>query len=97
MADVKTGSDSPGIEVRYFAAAADAAGREKDTIDLPGSADLGALRRVLVERYGPDMDRVLSVAAFLLEPGDGGTGELTRDLSRRAGQRVDVLPPFAGG
>ncbi|WP_019288433.1 MoaD/ThiS family protein [Rhodococcus pyridinivorans] len=92
MAEVTT-----GIEVRYFAAAADAAGREKDTIDLPEGADLGALRAVLVDRYGAGMERVLSVAAFLLEPGDGGTGELTRDLSRPAGSRVDVLPPFAGG
>lgn len=97
MVDVATRSGATGIEVRYFAAAADAAGREKDTIELPEGADLGALRTVLVERYGPDMSRVLSVAAFLLEPGDGGTGELTRDLTRPAGRRVDVLPPFAGG
>jgi len=92
VADVTT-----GIEVRYFAAAADAAGREKDTIDLSPDADLEALRAVLVDLYGADMERVLSVAAFLLGPGDGGSGELTRDLGRRAGSRVDVLPPFAGG
>lgn len=86
-----------GIEVRYFAAAADAAGCEKDTIELPAGADLGALRTVLVERYGPGMDRVLSVAAFLVDSGDGADGELTRDLTQPAGPRVDVLPPFAGG
>ncbi|UYP17679.1 MoaD/ThiS family protein [Rhodococcus sp. Z13] len=93
MADVTT-----GVEVRFFAAAVDAAGgREKDTVELPAGADLGALRAALVDRYGPDMDRVLTVAAFLLDPGEGGTGELTRDLGRPAGSRVDVLPPFAGG
>ena len=92
MADVVN-----GIEVRYFAAATDASGCEKETVALPAGSDLGALRAALVERYGPAMERVLSVAAYLVEPGEGGTGELTRDLSRPAGARVDVLPPFAGG
>lgn len=87
-----------GIEVRYFAAAADAAGRDKETVDLPGDADLGALRAALIGRHGPEMERVLSVAAFLIEPAEAsGSGELTRDLTVKAGPRVDVLPPFAGG
>jgi molybdopterin synthase sulfur carrier subunit len=85
-----------GIEVRYFAAAADAAGREKETVDLAVGSDLGALRAVLIERHGADMERVLSVAAYLVEPDSGG-GELTRDLTCPAGAKVDVLPPFAGG
>ncbi|WP_408015821.1 MoaD/ThiS family protein [Rhodococcus chondri] len=87
-----------GIEVRYFAAAADAAGRDKETIELPGGADLAALRAVLIDRHGFDMERILSVAAFLVEPGDAvGSAALTRDLTVEAGPRVDVLPPFAGG
>jgi molybdopterin converting factor small subunit len=85
-----------GIEVRYFAAAADAAGREKETVDLAVGSDLAALRAALIERHGADMERVLSVAAYLVEPGAGG-GELTRDLTYPAGAKVDVLPPFAGG
>lgn len=85
-----------GIEVRYFAAAADAAGREKETVDLAVGSDLAALRAALIERHGADMERVLSVAAYLVEPGAGG-GELTRDLTYPAGTKVDVLPPFAGG
>ncbi|WP_432794133.1 MoaD/ThiS family protein [Rhodococcus ruber] len=80
-----------GIEVRYFAAAADAAGVEKETVALPPTADLGALMAALVDRHGAEMARVLSVAAFLVD------SELTRDLGRAAGPAVDVLPPFAGG
>ncbi|WP_226438347.1 MULTISPECIES: MoaD/ThiS family protein [Rhodococcus] len=97
------GEQLNGIEVRYFAAAADAAGRDKETVDLPRGADLGALRAALLDRYGTDMRRVLSVAAYLVEPaGPGGSpsgvqGELTRDLTHPVGSRVDVLPPFAGG
>ncbi|KAB2584672.1 molybdopterin synthase sulfur carrier subunit, partial [Rhodococcus erythropolis] len=52
---------------------------------------LAELVAVLVGRYGPEMERVLSVSAFLV--GD----ELTRDVSRASGSAVDILPPFAGG
>lgn len=80
-----------GVSVRYFAAAADAAGCVKETLALPATADLGQVKSMLIGKYGPDMERVLSVAAFLVG------SELTRDLTRSAGSRVDVLPPFAGG
>lgn len=77
--------------MRYFAAAAEAAGCTKETLDLDPSSALGALKTALIERHGPDMERVLTVAAFLID------SELTRDLTRAAGAQVDVLPPFAGG
>ncbi|WP_070380633.1 MoaD/ThiS family protein [Rhodococcus sp. WMMA185] len=79
------------VSVRYFAAAADAAGCTKETIEFPAPADLGQVKSALLDRYGPDMERVLEVAAFLVG------SELTRDLTRPAGSQVDVLPPFAGG
>lgn len=75
--------------VRYFAAAADAAGVEEES--LPAVASVGALRAVLVERYGDAMARVLASGSFLVD------GVVSRDDSRSAGTRVDVLPPFAGG
>lgn len=80
-----------GIAVRYFAAAADAAGRSEETLDLPNGADLGQLKSALIARHGGDMERVLSVSAYLVD------SELTRDLARTAGAQVDILPPFAGG
>ncbi|MFC9787848.1 MoaD/ThiS family protein [Rhodococcus sp. NPDC127528] len=79
------------VVVRYFAAAADAAGRTEELVPLAVGATLGDLRAVLVDRHGPGMERVLGVAAFLQYD------ELTRDLATAASARVDVLPPFAGG
>lgn len=87
------------LEVRYFAAASDAAGRDLETIELPREADLGVLRDELVARYGDRMQQVLAVAAFLVESSGASPqgGMLTRDLGHPIGRRVDVLPPFAGG
>ncbi|MFC0452353.1 MoaD/ThiS family protein [Rhodococcus jostii] len=79
------------VSVRYFAAAAEAAGCTKEEVRVVVGASLADLRAVLVGRYGPSMERVLTVAAFLQDD------ELTRDLAVAAASRVDVLPPFAGG
>lgn len=79
------------VEVRYFAAAAEAADRPEETLELPDRADLADLRSALVERYGARMEKILGVAAYLVD------SELTRDLTRPVGAQVDVLPPFAGG
>ena len=75
--------------MRYFAAAADAAGREDET--LPAVATVGELRSLLASRYGSAMERVLASGSFLVD------GVVSRDDSRTIGTRVDVLPPFAGG
>ncbi|GGG05942.1 putative molybdenum cofactor biosynthesis protein D2 (MoaD2) / thiamineS [Rhodococcoides trifolii] len=77
--------------MRYFAAAADAAGTEKETVSLPDGADLAQLSAVLSDSHGSKLAEILSVSAFLV--GD----DLTRDRSVVVGPRVDVLPPFAGG
>ena len=83
--------ESTSVSVRYFAAAAEAAGCSKESVELPGGATLAVLAEALEQRHGAPMARVLSVAAFLVD------SELTRDRSRPAGGQVDVLPPFAGG
>ncbi|WP_152352753.1 MoaD/ThiS family protein [Brachybacterium subflavum] len=79
------------LSVRYFAAAADAAGTEQEAWDLGGEPTLGALRSQLVERYGDPMRRVLTTGSFLVD------GVVRRDDGPVGGDRVDVLPPFAGG
>jgi sulfur-carrier protein len=79
----------PAVLVRYFAAAADAAGREEES--LPRLATVGELRALLASRYGSAMERVLASGSFLVD------GVVSRDDSRTIGTRVDVLPPFAGG
>lgn len=79
------------VTVRYFAAAAEAAGCTEETFPLGAGASLGELRTALAARHGERMERVLAVAAFLQDD------ELTRDPAVPAAGRVDVLPPFAGG
>jgi molybdopterin synthase sulfur carrier subunit len=79
------------ITVRYFAAAAEAAGREEEQLDLEGAPTLGELRAVLGERYGADMRRVLASGSFLIDE------VVRRDPDCPLSAQVDVLPPFAGG
>ncbi|MEU4319551.1 MoaD/ThiS family protein [Nocardia fluminea] len=79
------------VEVRYFAAIADAVGKNTESLDLPDGATVADLRTTLAATYGSDIDSLVGVCAFLI--GD----ELTRDPSAMLRDRVDVLPPFAGG
>lgn len=76
--------------VRYFAAAAEAAGTQQEQII---AADLGTLVAGLVERHGAVLADVLRRSSLLHEGryvSDQAT-TLTPDAV------VDVLPPFAGG
>jgi molybdopterin synthase sulfur carrier subunit len=79
------------LHIRYFAAAADAAGCDEEQLDIANGATLGTLKSVLVERYGDLMARVIESGSFLID------GVVRRDPARALGSRVDVLPPFAGG
>ena len=74
--------------VRYFAAAADAAGVLEEQLQ---AGTVGELKTRLVERYGEQMARVVASGSFLID------GVVSRDDARELGARVDVLPPFAGG
>lgn len=75
------------VLVRYFAAAAEAAGREEEQ---HSAATLGELRDTLLTSY-PALAPVLAKGSFLVD------GIVTRDPTRTLGARVDVLPPFSGG
>jgi molybdopterin synthase sulfur carrier subunit len=80
------------VLVRYFAAAAEAAGLEEERFELGEAAGtVGALRDLLVDRYGPPMARVVANGSFLVD------GVVRRDPAAMLGAQVDVLPPFAGG
>lgn len=79
------------ITVRYFAAAAEAAGAEEELWDSEPPQTLAELRAALAERYGEPMARVLRGGSFLVD------GRVRRDDGAIGGGRVDVLPPFAGG
>lgn len=97
MADATTTAEPTArigttVLVRYFAAAAEAAGLEEERLELGGaSPTVGALRDLLVARYGPAMARVVANGSFLVD------GVVRRDPAATLGAQVDVLPPFAGG
>jgi molybdopterin synthase sulfur carrier subunit len=79
------------VRIRYFAAAADAAGREEEDLALADGTTLGTLKTLLGERYGAEMRTVLVSGSFLIDK------VVRRDADFPVGDRVDVLPPFAGG
>ena len=79
------------VTVRYFAAAAEAAGRQEEDLAFAAGSTLGDLRHKLEERYGEPMSRVLRSGSFLVDK------VVRRDAGHPLSERVDVLPPFAGG
>lgn len=74
--------------VRYFAAAAEAAGADAEDRDEP---TLLALRRAVIAEH-PALADILPRCAVLV---DGVRADDDRDLGDA--QLIDVLPPFAGG
>ncbi|MGO1183641.1 MAG: MoaD/ThiS family protein [Micrococcaceae bacterium] len=83
------------LTVRYFAAAAEAAGVTEEQLRL-AEPTLASLRAELTQRYGAPMAKVLRSGSFLVDGvvrRDGGA--LTAPAS--GALTVDVLPPFAGG
>ena len=79
------------VTVRYFAAAAEAAGLEEEQIVVEPDATLASLKAVLAARYGDQMRKVMDAGSFLIDQ------VVRRDPTAALSDRVDVLPPFAGG
>ena len=80
------------VTIRYFAAAAAAAGIETETLGLSSGTTVAEL----VEQLGardPELARVLVRCSFLAD------GVAVRDTAKAIAtpQTIDVLPPFAGG
>lgn len=80
------------VTVRYFAAARAAAGVESETIAVPAGATVAELVGGLAGR-DPSLATVLSRCSYLCD------GIAVKDDATvlRAGDTIDVLPPFAGG
>jgi molybdopterin converting factor small subunit len=79
------------VRVRFFAGAADAAGREEAVFD--GERSLGALRTDLTATYGPEFATVLERCSLMVD----GVRGASDDVVVTDAATVDVLPPFAGG
>ena len=78
------------MRVRFFAAAAEAAGREEQQV--ASESTLGDLLEGLRDEHGAEFARVLERCAIRV---DGAT--VGDDHMVTATATVDVLPPFAGG
>ncbi|MBU9763320.1 MoaD/ThiS family protein [Mycobacterium sp. TNTM28] len=80
------------VTIRYFAAAAAAAGVDTETLDLAKDATLATLVEQLSDRDG-ELARVLKRCSYLCD------GVAVRDMGKPVStpQTIDVLPPFAGG
>ncbi|HHU40438.1 MAG TPA: MoaD/ThiS family protein [Propionibacterium sp.] len=76
--------------VRFFAAAAEAAGTNTTQVD---AETLGGLQAALLDAHGPEFERVLARCSTLVD------GVRTEDPATPLGPGVvvDILPPFAGG
>lgn len=78
------------VEVRYFAAAADAAGKKEETLAVPTGYPVKWLRQHLIASYGAAMEKVLTDGTLLID------GVANHDDEGPIGHRVDVLPAYAG-
>ncbi|MEE6271797.1 MoaD/ThiS family protein [Georgenia sp. MJ206] len=100
----RTGGRAPGtarstaVHVRYFAAAAEAAGTSAEDVVLPDGASAADLRAAAGAAHGPDLARVLAISSLLVD----GVVRADEEAPLSTGPAgtpvdVDVLPPFAGG
>ncbi|MBA2694384.1 MAG: MoaD/ThiS family protein [Ornithinimicrobium sp.] len=76
--------------LRYFAAAAEAAGTAQETVI---GADVAGVLADAVDRHGPRLAHVVAHSSLLLD----GRYVQDRNVSLAEGDVLDVLPPFAGG
>jgi sulfur-carrier protein len=78
------------VNVRYFAAAAAAAGVDEETV---GPGTLSEIVERIGEKHGALMIKVLPACSFLVD----GLSTTDHQIKVDPGQSIDVLPPFAGG
>jgi molybdopterin synthase sulfur carrier subunit len=77
------------VQVRYFAAAKAATGVAEETRQLAEGRSIGAL----LDELGDDPRAVFARCSFILNE----VATTDRAIVLRDGDRLDVLPPFAGG
>ena len=86
------------VEVRYWAAAREAAGVEVDAIELesPGGCMLADVLAAVRLKHDERFARVLASSSLLV--GGVAVGHLApTEVALPDGSTVEVLPPFAGG
>ena len=85
--------------MRYFAAARAATGIDEERVDVADGITLGELAGMLELRHPESADGQATLGAVLTRCSFLRNGIATTDRSRALSpdDRVDVLPPFAGG
>jgi sulfur-carrier protein len=83
------------VTVRYFAAARAAAGAESETVTVPPGATVAELVDGLAAR-NTQLATVLRRCSYLCD-GIAVRDNAATSRRLRAGETIDVLPPFAGG
>lgn len=83
------------LRMRYFAAAAEAAGCERENLDVAPGLSLAEVKAELIRRHGAQFEKVSKLCAFLVEGRRFTDADLLPAITDEV--KVDVLPPFAGG
>jgi molybdopterin synthase sulfur carrier subunit len=81
------------VQVRYFAGAKAALGRGEETRDIVAGDTIESLLAQLGTALDPAAITVLGRCSFILN----GVATTERRVPLQNGDRLDVLPPFAGG
>ncbi len=79
------------VDVRYFAAAREAAGCESERFDLEGGATVARLRDEVAKRHA-GVARLARTLRYAVDERFAGDDEPLRD-----GALVAVIPPVSGG
>ncbi len=89
---------SPGVTVRYWAAARSAAGVASDTLPITEPTTLDVILKQVYDlhRDRPRLYDVVAVCSILVEDRPVG-GYDPQEIVVKPGQTVELLPPFAGG
>lgn len=95
MAEPADESAEIPITIRYFAAARAAAGAESETVTVRPGATVAELVDSLAGR-NTRLATVLGRCSYLCD-GIAIRDDIATSRRLRAGETIDVLPPFAGG
>jgi sulfur-carrier protein len=79
------------VQVRYFAAVREAAGRDVETLQLPVGATVAQIQSLLVERY-PALSTLLPRCAVAVNRSYAGAEAVLND-----GDELAFIPPVGGG
>lgn len=84
------------LKIRYFAAAADAAGTDEQVLQIENSLTIAELTQHVGEEHGAEFARVVEICSFLVDGRAADAGEKI-SAAEEIPLNLDVLPPFAGG